>query len=486
MLLLTVFKDGRRIMERKLPPGEYVLGRQSDCDIILEDRQVSRRHARMTAFEDRATIEDLGSVNRLIQEGKESGSATLDPGHPVIIRPFTLTVEAQIKTERVEADKTIILGSRETAGIDPPTVILKPNAPSNDPQPLIGSPFSKLGPLGEKRTLLYTLAGLAAVAVGMMLVFGAGDGSDGSPSKTVDMTRPTQEKELSQVERMAAINLVKGKQALESGRLEEAADLLHRAAVAAPGNEEIANLLAQVQDLLETKRNERERLQREQAVMAEETGRLMSLAAAAINDQNFDQAEALALEVLELDPSHQQAQDLARFAAESRQEAAETLQTMERSLSEALSRGRELKADGKPVEAVSVWEEARLLDPGLRSELTEKIQELIDGTRAEQRKLALPRVDKAKNLLKSDPRQAFKELREVLTTDPWNTEAGELMEKVLARLNSEAKKLFDQGLVLESLGERRKACAKWAEALKSAPEDGELHRQIEAKGSMCD
>ncbi len=47
----------------RLDRDEVVIGRSPDCDIILPDRQVSRRHARVFRRGDVYYIEDLGSKN---------------------------------------------------------------------------------------------------------------------------------------------------------------------------------------------------------------------------------------------------------------------------------------------------------------------------------------------------------------------------------------------------------------------------------------
>jgi len=46
-----------------LRPGETVIGRAADADVVIESPKVSRRHARVLVDGDRAVIEDLGSTN---------------------------------------------------------------------------------------------------------------------------------------------------------------------------------------------------------------------------------------------------------------------------------------------------------------------------------------------------------------------------------------------------------------------------------------
>jgi len=48
---------------QRLPVGSYVLGRGTDCDIVVPSARASRKHARIVVAEDGATLEDLGSAN---------------------------------------------------------------------------------------------------------------------------------------------------------------------------------------------------------------------------------------------------------------------------------------------------------------------------------------------------------------------------------------------------------------------------------------
>ena len=75
----------------------FVIGRDSRCDITLNDRRVSRRHCEIRWEDDQATILDLGSNNGTYMERAKlipHQPEALHSGTAIRIPPFTLRLEA--------------------------------------------------------------------------------------------------------------------------------------------------------------------------------------------------------------------------------------------------------------------------------------------------------------------------------------------------------------------------------------------------------
>jgi ABC transport system ATP-binding/permease protein len=67
----------------------YLIGRDSDCDLILESPLVSRFHARLTE----GVLEDLESANGTFVDGHQIRSQQLRAGHRVTVGPYHLRYE---------------------------------------------------------------------------------------------------------------------------------------------------------------------------------------------------------------------------------------------------------------------------------------------------------------------------------------------------------------------------------------------------------
>lgn len=71
MVRLTVENlEGNVLRELEVRTGTLTLGRGADCDIKLASASVSRQHARLRVDEDGAIVEDLGSSNGVLVDGR--------------------------------------------------------------------------------------------------------------------------------------------------------------------------------------------------------------------------------------------------------------------------------------------------------------------------------------------------------------------------------------------------------------------------------
>ncbi len=84
---MLILQRGNQTSQRyPLDLPQVVVGRSPECDIVLDDRQVSRHHARVFRRDDHYFIEDLGSKNGTHINGRDvSGVAPLQDGDEIQI-----------------------------------------------------------------------------------------------------------------------------------------------------------------------------------------------------------------------------------------------------------------------------------------------------------------------------------------------------------------------------------------------------------------
>ena len=84
--------DGRRSVLRG---DRAVVGRSRDCDVVVSDPNVSRRHAEVRRGEEGWSVVDLGSTNGVKVNGRRVDSTRLKPGDRITIGVTDLTFELE-------------------------------------------------------------------------------------------------------------------------------------------------------------------------------------------------------------------------------------------------------------------------------------------------------------------------------------------------------------------------------------------------------
>ncbi len=77
-----------------VPPGGGTIGRSRDCDVVLDDAGISRRHAEIRPGPDGWAVADLGSTNGVLVNGQQvRGSCLLAPGDRVELGSTAIVFE---------------------------------------------------------------------------------------------------------------------------------------------------------------------------------------------------------------------------------------------------------------------------------------------------------------------------------------------------------------------------------------------------------
>lgn len=81
--------------EIRLPTGTHILGRSAEAAVFVDDVGVSRQHARITVGSEGARLEDLGSKNGTMLDGRAiEGPTPLDDGAMIVLGATALKFRA--------------------------------------------------------------------------------------------------------------------------------------------------------------------------------------------------------------------------------------------------------------------------------------------------------------------------------------------------------------------------------------------------------
>ena len=91
MRVLLVAEDKRTVVTG----DPFVIGRSRECDLVLDDPNVSRRHAELRREDGGWAVHDLGSTNGIKLNGRRSRGGSLSPGDEITLGLSRLTFEQE-------------------------------------------------------------------------------------------------------------------------------------------------------------------------------------------------------------------------------------------------------------------------------------------------------------------------------------------------------------------------------------------------------
>jgi sigma-B regulation protein RsbU (phosphoserine phosphatase) len=130
-----------------LNPRGVVIGRVESCGIVLDDRQVSRHHARL--YQDpfgRWIIEDLASRNGTVVGGQRIKRQAVAPGQRIVIGPFTLKLSVPLNW-KIPSDESI---GTATVLVETPAEESVVHTPPEAKEALSGTYLKELEAIGDR------------------------------------------------------------------------------------------------------------------------------------------------------------------------------------------------------------------------------------------------------------------------------------------------------------------------------------------------
>ena len=87
---LDVQQSGRHVNRLTLKPGRLIIGRAEDAGLRLDSQFVSRQHCQIITTADQSFVEDLGSTNGILVNGRRRRMHRLIPQDKIVIGDHTL------------------------------------------------------------------------------------------------------------------------------------------------------------------------------------------------------------------------------------------------------------------------------------------------------------------------------------------------------------------------------------------------------------
>lgn len=137
------FQSGPTAGQRfELARRSLIVGRDPACDLVIDDVEVSRRHARLLAQGGGYTVEDLGSTNGTFVNGERtSGITPLNPGDTLRLGDqvsllYDLEMGDEAETRNLPSQPIVASRSKPAVqAVEPPAVELEPAFVPHDPEP---------------------------------------------------------------------------------------------------------------------------------------------------------------------------------------------------------------------------------------------------------------------------------------------------------------------------------------------------------------
>ncbi|MFO1077652.1 MAG: FHA domain-containing protein [Planctomycetota bacterium] len=189
---LVVLGDGS-VRTVPLVGTRWLVGRAQECEVLLRDPTVSRRHVLIERIGDEFLVRDLGGRNPVLIDGKPAASAALRPGQTIGVGLTRLLFETCNQPLRVTASAdTVVITSRE---------VIDHELPEEDRNTVahrarrilerIEWTFADLGSMRDAAEPLLALA-LNLTQRGQGLIARVLRGTEFEPLAAIDTARPTE------------------------------------------------------------------------------------------------------------------------------------------------------------------------------------------------------------------------------------------------------------------------------------------------------
>lgn len=474
---------------------ETKIGRnKEDCEIYLDDPEVSKVHAIIKKSLAACILIDNGSSNGIIYNGERVNQAELKSGDEFLIGDTSFSVG--VSSDIIEAEKDILMPVADNQEVEIEEIVEEEvdfdefggedgefDAPTEEK-----SFIKKIW--ADKRKRLYLIVGIVVFLL-VMLDTSEETSTPQEKPKTVKKEVKKEDKPKFSNEVIAQLeqNYALAEAKWNSEELSEAKQYIEAVLRIDPSYKDAQTLkklinegLAELTRLKREEQEAKERRERQLKVQA-----LVEKAKKAVERKEVEAAKGFFGLIYEIDPENIDVPPLkleieAYEAEEARKKQEEEIEKARRkSFVDKLAPGKSLYIRGEWYKAIDKLDKYIRLE-GVDEDLLKEATQMLEESKSRLVGSINPLLSKARSFKQGqDLKQAYETYGEVLKYDPSNEEALNERDTIFKSLRSRSKKLYREALISESLSLFDDAREKFKEVQQVSPINSEYYNKATDK-----
>jgi len=491
---LKIFGEYAPFDTFKIDDAVTNIGRDTaDCQIVLNDPEVSKIHAIIRKNIVSCTIEDNDSSNGIILNGERINKAELTNGDEFIIGETTFTVG--ISSDILDAEKGRLMPVEENQEI-----IIEDDTPADidfnegeeglsfedEAEEIVEEKSIIKKIMSDPKKRLYAIVGVIAF-IFIFLVDESEQTPAEDPNKKENKGKIVKKKDKPQYspeklqELESNYNLAMAK--FNEGQYYEAKEFIDTVLKIDPAYKLAASLDKSIQESLDliARKKEEEQQKKERLEKLKRINELVEKAKKAVDEKRVEAARSYFSSVYELDPENIDIPPLKieidSYVAEKERIAQEEAlkKAKRKAMVDKLAPGKAEYLKGEWYKAVSQLQRY-IADKSIDEDLLKEATNMLRDSQKKLIEFVEPLRSKARSYKEAqDLKMAYETYGEVLKYDPSNEEALNEREGIFTSLLKRSRKVYREGLIKEDLSDFANAKEKYQEVQQISPINSEYY-----------
>lgn len=490
LLKLKIFENAESFFERQYPPeGETIIGRSEQCDLVLTSRRTSKRHCRLYFQDNQWHVEDLNSQNGTIVNGVKVTTETVKDGDTIRIGDYRIEIQwtppaAGPESAIEDDDRTVIVPD---AADDDRTIVRPPSPAGNTGQDNV---LDKATSFVNDHKIATGLAGALILFFLVILILPSSEKNETDNRDRPEAAESQNTDTVQDLELQGRIDtyLQSGRAQLETGNYSQALVRFQAVLEIDPQHEKARALLDEARREMAKAEEARRLAQEEEKQRMTRVRTITDRARQAVAGDDLLKARNIIAEAVYLAPDNP---DVAKLSTDIESAIADRQKTRKQRELEAqekkalakqhFDRGQRFYDQNNYRQALIEWE--ALLALNIDTPETAHTRHAIVHLRQLMEADIKGDYDKAAGLYRSgDMARALVALQKVIAVSPDYRDTKQMMTDALEKVETDARQVYQEGLVYEGLGQQQRAAEKFRKVLKIMPlEDNKYYRQAQEK-----